>query len=109
MHEILHEFVPAGEGGHRIAIGERLAVHNKIRLNAGNRCVSAERVTEARLHFVEDECKAISVGQFSQTLQISRQWMHNADILQDRLNDHGRDWVALQTYSTESRSLKLTG
>ncbi|MEZ5863684.1 MAG: hypothetical protein R3D25_06280 [Geminicoccaceae bacterium] len=91
--EALEEIATADDGGERMAVADGLAEGGEIGRHADERLVAAERMAKAGDDLVEDQKHAPPLAERLQALRIAGLERDAADIVHERLDQHGGDVV----------------
>src|SRR5579862_9140474 len=90
IYKQVQQVTPAADCRHRIPVCESLSVDRQVRRNAAQGSVSAERVPEAGLDFIEDQDEAEFIRNRAKPFEITLPRLYNTYILQNRLGDEAR-------------------
>ena len=89
--DLAHDVGASAVGRHRQAAADNLAERRQIRPDAETLLRAAQRHAEARHHFVENQQRAVTRGQFAQRFEKSRRGRNAAHVADHRLDDHRGD------------------
>ena len=93
--EAIHDVAPTAQHRDREAVADRLAERRQVGCHAEPFLGAAGRVAEARDDLVEDQDHARRRARLAQGLEEARLGQHDAGVVEDRLEDHRGDRVAL--------------
>ena len=87
----LHHFGPTAERADRQAAADRLGEAHQIGLHAEAASGAAVSGSDAGLHLVEDEHRAVAFGDLANGLEVAGQRRADADVLHHGLDDERSD------------------
>lgn len=107
-HEV-QERTFAGDRTERNAVRDGFAPGGKIGLDAAERLITAEARAKAGFDFVEDQEKAVLVGEAAKGFEVAGLGADNADVLENGFEDDGGEWDAFGDPGDGARVVELDG